>query len=527
MTDTAPNAYDEISYPGQPYAQAHPDRLATMARLFGMTPATVERCRVLELGCGDGGNLIPMAYALPESNFVGVDLAARPIANGQSMIAELGLKNISLRQLDLGNVGKDFGEFDYIISHGVYSWIPAVARDKLLAISRAHLAPQGVAYVSYNTYPGGHIREMVREMMQFHVRELTDPQEQMNQARALVKFLSEAETETNSYRQFLKDYLDKVLRRHESSLYHDDLAPINAPILFHKFIAHAAQHDLQYLSEADFFEMQHHTFAPDVSKALQALADEHPIVMEQYLDFLKCRTFRQTLLCRREVRLERKVRAERIKDFHISSPARPVSDEPDVASSKIEEFRGNKKAAAATDYPVAKAAILYLGQIWPRAIKFDELLAHSRARLNPDASETNESFAADSEVLSEILLQTFAVGLVELHTHMPHFVEKASEYPVASPLARMQIQKGDIVTTLRHAGLRVEDTLGQRLLVLLDGTRDRAALLKELMDLLETEKAKRVREGKPTDDIQQVVRNLPEQLEKNLAELARLALLVD
>lgn len=525
MTD-ARNAYDEVSYPSQPYAQAHPDRLATMARLFGMTPARVQACRVLELGCGDGGNLIPMAYALPESSFTGVDLAARPIASGQATVAELELKNISLRQLDLLDVAEDFGEFDYIIAHGVYSWIPPRVRDKLLAISHAHLAPHGVAYISYNTYPGGHIREMVREMMQFHVRDLANPQEQINQARALIKFLSEAETDPNSYRQFLKDYLEKVLMRHESSLYHDDLAAINSPVLFHKFIAHAAQHGLQYLSEADFFEMQHHTFAPEVSTALQALSGEHYIVMEQYLDFIKCRTFRQTLLCRREVTLERNLKAERIKDFHLASPARPVSAEPDIASSKVEEFRGNKKAAAATDYPVAKAAILHLGEIWPRAIRFDDLLMQARARLNSQASATDESSVADSEVLSEILFQTFAIGLVELHTYLPPFVERASERPVASPLARIQIRNGDIVTTLRHAGLRVEDTLGRRLLMLLDGTRARAALLKELTDVLETEKAKREREGQPTEDIQQVLENLPQQLEKNLAELARLALLV-
>ena len=60
-SSTAQNPYDEVLYPGYPFAQAHPDRLGAMARLFGMNPAPVEACRVLELGCGDGGNLIPMA----------------------------------------------------------------------------------------------------------------------------------------------------------------------------------------------------------------------------------------------------------------------------------------------------------------------------------------------------------------------------------------------------------------------------------------------------------------------------------
>ena len=84
-----PTPYDELPYPGSAFAQTHPDRLATLATLFGMTPAPVERCRVLELGCGDGGNLIPMAFALPESRFTGVDLATTAIARGQQLIDQV------------------------------------------------------------------------------------------------------------------------------------------------------------------------------------------------------------------------------------------------------------------------------------------------------------------------------------------------------------------------------------------------------------------------------------------------------
>lgn len=132
------NAYDEVLYPGYPRSQTHPDRLATLATLFGMKPAPVERCRVLELACGDGGNLIPMALGLPESEFVGIDSAACPVAQGRTLSESLGLKNITLRQLDIMEVASDFGQFDYIIIAGLYSWVPPPVQDKILVTCKAH-----------------------------------------------------------------------------------------------------------------------------------------------------------------------------------------------------------------------------------------------------------------------------------------------------------------------------------------------------------------------------------------------------
>src|SRR2546425_4756799 len=100
------------------YAQTHPDRLATIGTLLGMNPAPVESCRVLEMGCGAGGNLIPMAFDLAGSSFIGIDLAGSAIAQGRELIAALGLKNISLQQLDVMAFPSELGQFDYIVVHG-------------------------------------------------------------------------------------------------------------------------------------------------------------------------------------------------------------------------------------------------------------------------------------------------------------------------------------------------------------------------------------------------------------------------
>ena len=126
------NPYDAVPYPDLAYGNTHPDRLATMARLLGMTPAPVERCRVLEVGCAAGGNLLPMAYTLPHAEFVGIDYSAQQIDEGQARIRGLGLSNFTLACRNLLEVGEELGTFDYIIAHGVYSWTPPPVREKTL-----------------------------------------------------------------------------------------------------------------------------------------------------------------------------------------------------------------------------------------------------------------------------------------------------------------------------------------------------------------------------------------------------------
>src|SRR5262249_55523737 len=163
------------------HAQTHPNRLAVIASLFGMTPAPVERCRVLELGCGNGSNVIPMAASLPESNFVGIDLAGEPVAEGNQMVSELGLQNIRLVHGSVTTIGDDWGQFDYILAHGLFSWVPAEVRSCILRLCRERLAPEGVAFISYNALPGCHVRNMLREMMLFHTRNFQSPNERVQQ----------------------------------------------------------------------------------------------------------------------------------------------------------------------------------------------------------------------------------------------------------------------------------------------------------------------------------------------------------
>jgi methyltransferase-like protein/protein-L-isoaspartate O-methyltransferase len=516
-------AYDNVPYPSYTYSQTHPDRLATVATLCGMNPAPVEHCRVLELGCGAGGSLVSFAFDLKQSELMGVDLASLPISEGKELIAALGLKNITLSQVDLMELSKDLGKFDYIIAHGLYSWVPKPVQDRILAICQTHLAKQGVAYISYNTYPGGHLREISRELMRFHTSDILEPKERVEQSRAVIRWAAGAQSETNTYATWLREFDKWLQRRSDGSLYHDDLAEINAPVYFYRFAKRAAEYGLQFLSEADYFETEnYYEFPSEVRAQLDQMARENLLAKEQYLDFLKGRSFRQTLLCRHDVGLDRPVKAERIKGLYIKSSAFPISPTPDIKSKSVEEFRTKKDASASTDLPLAKAALLYLGKIHPRAIRFEELVSCASELVG----KSEESNSEDAQTLAEVILRSFGAAVVELHVHEPIFSLEAGTFPVASPLARLQGRRGDVVTTLLHDSIRIADNLAAQLVQLLDGTHDREALIRELSSVMEANiESPETARVSPAEK-ESLPRAIPQELEQKLAELGTLGLLL-
>lgn len=526
MSNTVATAYDDVLYSSYAFSQTHPDRLATLATLFGMTPPPITHCRVLELGCGDGSNLIPMACTLPNSEFVGLDLAARPIVKGQATVETLSLQNITLRQGDVMEVAPDWGQFDYIIAHGLYSWVPANVQEQILAVCHDRLTANGVAYVSYNTYPGGHLRQMVRELMRFHTRHITDPTQQITQARAILRFTADAQPDTEAYGAFLRAELKRVTEGEDGYVYHDDLAEINSPVYFHEFAKRAANVGLQYLAEADFFEMQDHMFPPQMAETLRQLASKDIILKEQYADFLKCRKFRQTLLCRQPVLPHRTLVPERLTNLYVASAAQPATPEIDLREPSVAEFRSERGQALATNHPLMKAAMLCLAQSWPRPIGFTELLGQAYAQLGEGGHKHMGSRAEDLALLGNMVFQAYGKNLVELHVHVPHFVLEVSERPIASALARLQIRQSAFVTNVLHGSVKIEDLLGRHLLSLLDGTRDRNALVAELEALVRSGAATVQKDGVVMENPREIHQLLADGMEEKLRELARLALLV-
>jgi methyltransferase-like protein/2-polyprenyl-3-methyl-5-hydroxy-6-metoxy-1,4-benzoquinol methylase len=525
MTRPELTPYDEIAYPTFPFSYTHPDRLATVATHFGMRPTPVERCRVLELGCSTGANLLSMAVTLPECEFVGIDLAGRPIAQGKARVEALGLKNLTLRHLDLLEMAPDYGKFDYIIVHGLYTWVTPEVRDQILAICKGSLQPQGIAYVSYNTFPVCHFRVMIREMMLFHNRDFHDPQQQMQQAIALLKLLANSHTKPQIYTKLLQEEFERASKRSKEGLYHDELAEVFQPVYFYQFMEHAQRHELQFLGEADFFEMHTGGLTPQAKEVLDKISDDI-ILREQYLDFMRGRSFRKTLLCHKNVKLDRSGKSVAVRSYYISSQARPNSPAPSFSPGAEETFTSGSGAELSTANPLARALLWYLIESQPQRIPFEKLVTEVECRARQGLGfvpRPDQDFASE---LADFVWQTYSVGLLDLHVHVPPFATKVSERPVASPLARLEARDGDVVTTLHHRSLRLGDALQIGLVMLMDGTRDHDALRKDLLKLFESGALTLLDGDKPVRDMQMVEKRITAEAEDVLGSLARLAVLM-
>ena len=477
------NLYDILPYPALIHGPTHPDRLAVTGRLLGLRPAAPDRCRVLELGCGPGSNLIAMADLLPHSEFLGIDLSARQVEDGRRAVAELGLANVELRQGDILELPEDLGEFDYIIVHGVYSWVPEAVRRRVLRLIRRNLAPQGIAYVSYNAYPGWYPMRALREEMLYRIRGIDDPFERARTAQEFIGFLADSFPGSVAFfADFVRGYYSSYLGRGEApeskilaSLSHDEIADINEPLYFHEFAEQAGAADLAYLAEVDLLGSTPVGLPPQVVEALRSFPGGL-VETEQYLDFVRNRSFRRTLLCQKEARIERSLNPSRetLRGFHLASQASPQPQNGGAGGAVSVSFVARDGLAFSTDHALTRAAFLHLGKVYPMAVSFERLLKTAAA----GAYDGGPMPAGDGDVLASNLLRAFLFGrsLVELYVSPRPVRTRPGRRPRAPALARYLARRGlDSVANVRHETVGVGG-LGLKLLPLLDGAHDLEAM---------------------------------------------------
>jgi methyltransferase-like protein len=472
------SSYEEVPYPHKPFSVTHPDGLAVVATLFGMKPAQVDRCRVLELGCAGGGNLIPLAVSFPNSQFVGIDLSPRQIAEGQAIIDALKLTNVSLQTLSIMDVGPSFGAFDYIISHGVYSWVPEEVQNKILAICKDHLAPHGVAYLSYNVYPGWHLWSILREMISFHADHFAGTETRLRAVRKFLDLLGRGFKDTQDlYGRLLGDEIAHLQQQDDAYLFHEHLEEVNEPTYFWQFAQKAHARGLQYLEEAHCLGLAN--IPPEIKNTLQKWPVNH-IHREQYLDFLGGRSFRRTLLCPQEVALSRPPSPQAVMTMGLVGIARPGKEKPNVFSTEPLEFRTD--VVYSTTNPLDKAGLLALWEMRPHVIPFAQLWQEVQKRLQGAPADVQALLEPGPSALAEVVLFWYLNLLVDLQIQDSPFVLEPGPRPLASPLARLQAKSSTEVTSLRHHTVEVNG-LDRAILELLDGTRDRQKLVAELIGL--------------------------------------------
>jgi SAM-dependent methyltransferase len=520
MPSPALHDYDRVAYPSMAHPQTFTDNLALKGFVRGMNVAPPDRCRVLELGAGDGFNLAAMAMLHPDSTYVGIDYAADAVARGRKMLAELDLTQVRLEEGDIRSLDPALGEFDYIIAHGVYSWVPYEVRDALLQALAKHLAPQGVGFISYMALPGSFMRETVRTIMRFHSRSATDVAEKARHARSILKLAASAPIEENLYTKLLEGEWKVIEAHSDEGLFHDELSEISAPLLFTDFLEHASRHHLVFLSEAEY----HLPFGrlQDAAREQLRPLEQNRVMLEQYMDFIDGRRFRQTLLVRPGQ--GESMTFDRMDSLYVRLPAEKSSGSDDLNSPEPIEYRGLKRSGLRAKTPLEKAVTLELST-WRREFRpFPALLKAVRERfaaagLTPDSDH--------ERTIRKYVLQSNVAGLVELAQKPSLAAHRIPERPRTTSLALWQITHGHAaLVSLAGKFVEVEGLLGKFLFSLLDGTRDRAALLAEVRSFLTMVHAKAREAGQPALNLPDPdAPDLAAQLERSLQGLTELELI--
>jgi SAM-dependent methyltransferase len=365
------------------------------------------------------------------------------------MARDLGVANIRLLELDLRHLPADLGSFDYIIAHGLYSWIPAEVRAHVMPLIARHLAPNGVAFVSYNTLPGCHIRRVVWEMLKYHTRDIADKPARVAAARSLLNLVATPVSDENARQQAMRAEVRSAAEGSDAALAHDDLSEPNDPVYFHEFMADATRAGLTFLAEAHLSGMRGEGLAPQIRQVLGRL---DRLAREQYLDFIHFRDFRESLLCHANALSRFDVQLPRLLGLHVL----PSLNVRRAATSNPPEPEPNADFGAVKQFLLAR---------WPHSVPAAEL-GRWRAQ---SASVTAGGNAP--RPIERLLAELYVAGLVDLRTAPVAVAAVPGERPEAFAAARWLNREHEVIPSLYHEALRYQDPLGRKLLALLDGTR--------------------------------------------------------
>lgn len=501
--------YDLLPYESKPFAQSQPARLGALARLFGLEAAPMENARVLELGCASGGNIIPHAALYPNATFVGVDLARTQVAAGRARIERMGLDNVEILCKSFTEIGEELGAFDYIICHGVYSWVPPQVQDAIMRVVRARLSPVGVACISYNVHPGWRMMQPLRDALQLGVPDSVDSLGRVAIAREMLTFLSANSPDKGPYGDTLRNWAGRLATLPDDYIAHEFLEECNAPCLLTDFTGSAARHGLGYLGECELSGMIIDNYGSELAAGIRARGGNDLVASEQWLDLLTGRTFRQTLLIANERMggVNRNLTPQAMENLHLVLPVgASFQRDGDKAGFTYADGRSIN-----TEVGAVAAMMEVMAKRYPATTCLAELLG--------------DGDATASEQIRETAYRMAMTGLVHLNSEPVVCATQAGDMPKAIAVARADAKAGITTTTsLRHETVAL-DAAAQVLLPYLDGKTGHKALEAHLQEASKLGKLSYARSGQPITDPKELKTTISEHLPALLAGIAATALL--
>jgi SAM-dependent methyltransferase len=415
---------------------------------------------------------------------------------GNRLIGRLGLTNLTLRQGDIleldPEAAETLGDFDYIIAHGVYSWVPPPVQTRLLWLGRRLLAPHGILYLSYNVLPGWRMRGTLRDILLDACRDSTEPQARLAAAEAAIDRLSAGiEALPGEAARYLREEIRRVRAAPRSYLYFEYLAEYNRPVLFRDLVRDCAAQGLRYLCDTELHTLFPASLGDPVERALADLEDG--LDLEQWLDFISNRAFRQSLLIRDDWDGDEGISLERFASFSLCADLVPP-DRPRLRDATAVTFRRPSGDPLEVSHPLTKAVLMELAAAYPDALPLNAVFPTARTQVL--GAGGSASLDAIDGALAE-LFGLFARGAVQARLHPRRVPAGSPARPRAPALVRALVEAGRRQVPTRDHGNLDLDEVAARLIGYLDGSRDIADLRARLgADLA----AGLVRRGPPGDD---------------------------
>lgn len=501
--------YDQLPYESKPFPQSQPARLAALARMFGLEAAPIETARVLELGCASGGNIIPHAARYPDACFVGVDIGRAQVTAGHARIEQLGLSNIDILCQSFTEIGEELGDFDYIVCHGVYSWVPPEVQEAILRVIRSRLSPSGIGCVSYNVLPGWRMMQPIRDALLMATTESANLLARTARAREILSFMAANTTDKGPYGESLRVWNERLSALPDDYLCHEFLEDCNEPTMLSRFAADANRHGLGYLGDCEFAAMIADNYGAELARQVRALGGNDLVANEQLLDILSGRTFRQSVLVARErmAAVNRALSPDCITGLHLVLAAR----------GKLES-NGEETALAlpdgrriATTNAAVAAALERICASQPASVAVDEMLGRVTAE--------------DRMNVADALYSMVVSGIAQAQDRAAGCVTEAGDMPRASNLARGDARSGLSGTTnLRHEFVLL-DAAAQAVLPFLDGSASHADLVDRLAAAALAGQLAYARDGKAITEADEINETAAELLPGLLAGIAAAGLL--
>jgi len=428
-----------------------------MLRLLGLEAPDALRVHVLELGCASGGNIIPLAARHPDAHFVGIDLVQRHVDEGRQRIAALGLTNIAIERADITAFAVEPKRFDHIICHGVFSWVPRAAQDAILRICSEGLSDNGVATISYNVYPGWHLRRVVRDICLFHAGTKETPSRRVAKARAALNEIASSLKGSGPYVTLLRAEAERLAKAPAAYVLGEFLAENNAPCTFTEFADRSKAAGLAYLCEGDLESSLPEHFVPSVTEHLRTSAAGDPLALQQHIDFFSGRPFRRSLLVRdgRAGTRPAEIMSDCLRGFHVAADITAT-----VSKDKRTAFKDSRGRLITPKHADAVRMLKALADAYPATLTLAELAPPQK-----------------QQAALKALFAMLAKGQLTISTTALDVGGAAALHPRAWSVARREAENGQPwATGLHHVPVKLPPALG-KLVTLMDGARDRAALL--------------------------------------------------